>query len=527
VNDIVILPASEWHGCYDDGWQGEIVPEAFAHPAKVSRALIRRIYQHAFVEGWLVPGDTVVDPFGGIAGTALDAMWSGLTWIGCELEPKFVGLAGENIEQWQRKYGGKAGFGSARILQGDSRKLSDVIAQADVICSSPPYSESLQAVSEKKAESIKRAQQKYDRAHGHPGNYEMTPGAAGMGGDYGSAPGQLGRMKEGTPPALICSSPPYATSLADGGPEKAHPDGYRRSNNWSGYGDTPGQLERLREGDAPALICSSPPYAAIATGAGGLNTKPGAYGQQSGRSASSASQTADQRYGETAGQLAVMREGEAPTVDAVVGSPPFLNRTDAGPGPVAGWNTHGATCATRYGASLGESDGQLGAMPEGRFDAVVSSPPYETGGHHDHQMDAWNTNERGMPGKRLPGYAEESAGQLSGHGDTFWSAAREIVAQCHQILRPGGHAIWITKDFVRKGKRVPFSDQWQALCEAEGFRLVCRHRAMLVKHHGSQDTIFGDVEHVTTQRKSFFRRLAEKKGSPPIDFEDVICMERA
>ena len=24
---------TNWHGCYDDGWQGIIVPEAFAHPA--------------------------------------------------------------------------------------------------------------------------------------------------------------------------------------------------------------------------------------------------------------------------------------------------------------------------------------------------------------------------------------------------------------------------------------------------------------------------------------------------------------
>jgi len=22
----------EWHGCYEGGWQGIIVPEAFAHP---------------------------------------------------------------------------------------------------------------------------------------------------------------------------------------------------------------------------------------------------------------------------------------------------------------------------------------------------------------------------------------------------------------------------------------------------------------------------------------------------------------
>ena len=37
----------DWYGCYSNGWQGEITPEAFAHPAKFSRILIRRIYEHA------------------------------------------------------------------------------------------------------------------------------------------------------------------------------------------------------------------------------------------------------------------------------------------------------------------------------------------------------------------------------------------------------------------------------------------------------------------------------------------------
>ena len=40
-----------WIGCYDNGWQGEITPESFSHPAKFSRTLIRRIYDHAFAEG--------------------------------------------------------------------------------------------------------------------------------------------------------------------------------------------------------------------------------------------------------------------------------------------------------------------------------------------------------------------------------------------------------------------------------------------------------------------------------------------
>lgn len=29
----------DWHGCYDGSWQGELVPDAFAHPAKIPFAL--------------------------------------------------------------------------------------------------------------------------------------------------------------------------------------------------------------------------------------------------------------------------------------------------------------------------------------------------------------------------------------------------------------------------------------------------------------------------------------------------------
>jgi hypothetical protein len=111
-------------------------------------------------------------------------------------------------------------------------------------------------------------------------------------------------------------------------------------------------------------------------------------------------------------------------------------------------------------------------------------------------------------------------------GETFWKSAAEIVAQCHQILRPGGVAIWVTKDFVRKAVRVPFGDQLQSLCESRGFVTMCRHRAMLVEHYGEQTGLFGDATAPTTSRKSFFRRLAESKGSPEINWEDVICVRK-
>jgi hypothetical protein len=50
------------------------------------------------------------------------------------------------------------------------------------------------------------------------------------------------------------------------------------------------------------------------------------------------------------------------------------------------------------------------------------------------------------------------------------------------------------------------------------------HRAMMVNHKGKQMMLDGGVKDIKTESKSFFRRLAEKKGSPRIDWEVVWCM---
>ena len=93
-----------WRRCYRSGWKGAIVDEAFSHPAKYSRALINRIYAHANEEGWLQPGDTVLDPFGGVALGAMPAMLYEINWIGMELEPRFCLLGNQNIERWADTY---------------------------------------------------------------------------------------------------------------------------------------------------------------------------------------------------------------------------------------------------------------------------------------------------------------------------------------------------------------------------------------------------------------------------------------
>jgi DNA modification methylase len=408
-----VIPVTVWTGCYEQKWKGRIVPDSFTHPAKMARGLVVRIYNHLLENELLHTGDTVLDPFVGIGTTVIEGANRSIRVIGVELESKFVGLARDNVGKYQR-FWASMGYPLPVIMQGDSRKLRQVLGAvgAEVVISSPPF---LDARSNTTRSVVVK--------HGGPAEerHHVMPGA-------------------------------------------------------SGYGDTPGNLETFPVGDIEAVI-SSPPYAEIATGAGGLNTKPPQHeGQQAGRSASSASQDTDQRYGETEGQLARMEKGE---VDAVIGGPPYAEE------------------------GLGHGHrGPTSKMGQGIFDGRKAAIGYEHYG-------------------RTPGQLGRLSSKKSDdHGETFWSAAQQVVRETYAVLKPGGVAVWITKAFVRDKKLVDFPGDWRKLCESVGFVTQEEIRAVFT----AERTVKG--QKVKLERKSFFRRLAEKKGAPPIDWETVWIMQK-
>ena len=121
------MTATQWAGCYRNGWtKGDVVPATFQHPAKYSKSLIFRIIEHLLATGYVTKGDTILDPFGGVALGALPAMSHGCSWIGCELEPSFVTIGHENLALWRRRFG----FSDGTLLQGDSRQLRSVLQGA-------------------------------------------------------------------------------------------------------------------------------------------------------------------------------------------------------------------------------------------------------------------------------------------------------------------------------------------------------------------------------------------------------------
>ena len=180
----------EWFGLYGESWGDDLVPEAYSHPAKYSRGLIRQIYQYMLVSGMIAPGDTVGDPFGGQAGGALDAMRNGLHWRGVELEPRFVELGNQNIGLWMGKYAPHFdGWGTAVLVQGDSRNFAAIVGGLSGAISSPPYADTI--------ETGEGPGARWD-AEGHPGNPDKVSSDA----SYGRSPGQVGRLD-----GVISSSP--------------------------------------------------------------------------------------------------------------------------------------------------------------------------------------------------------------------------------------------------------------------------------------------------------------------------------
>ena len=388
----------EWEGLYAKSWGDDLVPEAYSHPAKMSRGLIRQIYRYMLDEGMIAPGDVVGDPFGGVSGGALDAMLNGLHWRGVELEPRFVTLGQQNIELWNGRYSPHfRQWGTAVLIQGDSRQFAELVHGIGAVVSSPPFL--------------------------------FTDGGG----------------KE----------------MADRAVNVIRARGATRKD---AYGSSPGQLGSMPSGD----------------------------------------------------------------LDAAISSPPYANTINSGDGPGARWDaaTHpNNPDKISSSAAYGKTPGQLGAL-----DGVVTSPPFEATNQSVDVDFLQNRSEQYRNGSRMQpdlGLYGDHPGNIGNDtGDTFWTASRAIVEQVYTALKPGGYAAWVTGDFVRKGKRVYFGEQWLALCKAVGFEPVAWAVAWKVERHGIQSSLFGDVEK-RVDRVSFFRQLANKRNpDAAVLNEDVIFVRK-
>lgn len=409
---------TDWHGCYDDGWKGMIVPESFAHPAKFSYSLICRIVRHGLDQGYWKPGDTIGDCFGGVATGGIVCGYHGLNWVGCELESRFVELGNKNLAMHGPRWMALESACNVKLLQGDSRRFAEVVGQVAGVVSSPPYAETQIQGGGANAYGAKK---QADKTGVWPkGNLAKTA-KAGQG--YGdSSPGQIGSLKAGSLDGVI-SSPPYADSVHDG----------------NGI-------------DQSKLTGNKP----------GKNTQAKAEG-----------------YGTAAGQI--------------------------------------------------------GSLKSGSLDGVVTSPPWENQEPSHAQGSKFEAKHRELHPTKLaknrPSIFQHEYGKSDGQigesaGETYWQAMHAVYSSMREAMKPGAVAAIVVKDYVSKKARVPLCDQTCTLLESLGFEVFERCRCWLVKET-REPSLFGGEHVTTTERKSFFRRLAEKKGSPRIDWEEVVWCRKS
>ncbi len=659
----------DWHQMYSQPWGEDIVPEAYSHPAKAAKALLRRIFTHLAERGYLPPKGMVVDVFGGVATTAIVGASMGYKCFGVELEKAFVDHGNSNLDLHRATWRA-AGDPQPVHVQGDSRRLCEILLPgvAEVIVGSPPYAESATDGNRKNREANLTAAGIDPKAW--MGERRCTQGRSD---GYGHEPGQLGSMKpvrlencrlcgkltvdtqqpqepittqpktpsngpgDAMSPSVALGIPSFGTACAEPDPctpvKTAEPasgpttrmlsdalpvasNALTSSNSVRGparQNSTPsaqpntrsetstGQVEALtsedsRGQDKGALL--SHETATSASIADGKNLKsekststtsrrqktteasgitPSKTSKRSARHATpkkpaSVDGSSVRLCAECAARVSSQEQAtlvsvpsnadahaskrrtghgridfgamSAGTVDAVVSSPPYASSNQD---YESGWKYIDKTKTkepfrggpSNLVASYGTTPGNLAALPPGdvaevTVDCVVGSPPYEeqvvnkgkrnmdsikdvpitaaqhwgrTTAEQSHYLDTYGTTPNQLGAER---------------GDTFWAALREIVLQCRQILRVGGALAWICKDFVRKKARVPFTDDVCRLLESCGFRVVTRARCWLVKETARFVDLNGEEVVEKTERKSFFRRLAEKKGSPRIDYEEVV-----
>jgi len=267
-----------------------------------------------------------------------------------------------------------------------------------------------------------------------------------------------------------------------------------------------------------AAIVTSPPFADCNVNIGAVGDTP-AMRQQIGES-----KPRPDSYGTTPGQIGALKSGE---LDAVITSPPYADLIKGADGEtetaIASKRRRGRALSS-YGG-YGATDGNIGNLKSGKLDAVVTSPPFMNQEPSHAQADTPSRKRLVCTGKFLDAEYGSSPGQIGNNkGDTYWQAMDAVYRQCHQAIKPAGVLACVIKDHVKGGKRVPLCDDTWTLLQACGFEPIERCRAMLVKEQRHAG-LFGEVVE-RKERKSFFRRLAEKKGSPPIDWEEVLWVRK-
>ncbi|MFZ5815347.1 MAG: DNA methyltransferase [Bacillota bacterium] len=432
------------------------VPESVKHPGKMQPDVAG-----AIIDTYTEPGQTILDPMGGIGTTAVEAAERGRHVVMIELEQRWAKIAQQNADLTARR----GATGSIRVINGDARRLPELVAgPADMLVTSPPYGEALAPRSGRVDGRVERIQAAIERGELDPNRHDtwarkvVNQGHGVLGqdglvasmdpkyvqGNWHMGDGQRAMMDPNYNPGVdaILTSPPFADSLNQS-PAASDAEARRRRVEAAGhdgykFGPNSAQAQPQRY-DA---VVSSPPFGPTQTGRGialeGINGD---------------------------GRPPVER-GMGTAYDAVVTSPVY------GESRIA---------SAPEGKVFGQDCAAFANLPRG-YDAVVTSPAYgdirQDGGAHQFGEGSAMTNYSGEARVKKTRRDRRNVGNLKygsmekalaliarlKRGETIpeteWQSMEYLETMaliywhCLHLVKPGGLAILVLKDYRRDKARV-------------------------------------------------------------------------
>lgn len=433
---------TDWYGLYKERWVSktsskggkvDVSVQAMGHPAKFSRALIRRIYAHFIEKGYiqageLVPvtaelvddirveiaeadtshdsrsyitrggyilfrncdgalivpevggmivktGSTVLDIFGGVALGALDAMANGMNWVGIEVEPRFVayGVGGEcdgtPVEIGENTSNVFSGWYILFEDEDDTTYFVDRGGGVSPVTASDGF------------DSREDAQAWFDEISG-----DKSGTALMVFGDIRNVRieyHEFGRADKIMSVTLCGRRDKHEPHHIDGNLELFERNYAGKLTGWGRSvlinGDSRYLIDTLRKnasmlpfpGRVSASV-SSPPFLQTSGGTN-VTSKEGVLADEGFLRRLRAGNAATRAYGESDGQIQAMSEGE---FDAVLSSPPYAETRIDGKGDEGSSNMRnpdgsylrgpeGWAIRKSAGGRYGDTDGQLGNLSEG------------------------------------------------------------------------------------------------------------------------------------------------------------------
>jgi len=155
-------------------------------------------------------------------------------------------------------------------------------------------------------------------------------------------------------------------------------------------------------------------------------------------------------------------------VDVIITSPPYsgtINKHAGGPTGQLKVRVGESTLTAR---AYSESEDNIGNLPHGDIDAIITSPPYEE------SMGSKHSSPRAgelMEDKRhvtIYGASRDNIENLK--GETYLEAMLKVYVECYKVLKPGGKIAIIIKPFIRNKQVVDLPWHTHLLMTKVGFR---------------------------------------------------------